>query len=85
MSTQLDNDNFRTLLDENDNFLFDCDGVLWHGNHLLPGAAESLALLKSKGKKVYYVTNNSTSTRAQYAAKCQKLGLPAEEVRLCGP
>ncbi|OWA50175.1 Phosphoglycolate phosphatase [Hypsibius exemplaris] len=75
----LDASNFATLLEDHDNFLFDCDGVLWKGNQLLAGAAESLTDLKKRGKKIYYITNNGASTRAQYAAKCRKLGLPAEE------
>ncbi|XP_055347951.1 glycerol-3-phosphate phosphatase-like [Paramacrobiotus metropolitanus] len=79
VAVPLDLQNFECLLKNHDSFLFDCDGVLWHGNTLIPGAAEALSLLKAKGKQVFYVTNNSTSTREQYAEKCRKLGLPAEK------
>lgn len=34
-----------------------------------------------QGKRVFYITNNSTKTRAEYAEKCVKLGFPASEVR----
>lgn len=33
-----------------------------------------------QGKRVFYITNNSTKTRAEYAEKCVKLGFPASEV-----
>jgi ribonucleotide monophosphatase NagD (HAD superfamily) len=34
-----------------------------------------------QGKKIYYVTNNSSKTRMQIVEKCQKLGFPADMVR----
>lgn len=67
-----DNDGiFAKILAENDTFLFDCDGVLWEHNEIFPGAKEALVKLKKLGKKVLYVTNNSTKTRAQYHEKIQ--------------
>ena len=42
----LDSDEARAaLLDRYDNFLFDCDGVLWSGNEALPGVAPFLSLI----------------------------------------
>jgi 4-nitrophenyl phosphatase len=38
------------FLDRFDTFLFDCDGVLWSGDHVFEGTAETLELLRSKGK-----------------------------------
>ncbi|OZJ02631.1 hypothetical protein BZG36_03840 [Bifiguratus adelaidae] len=67
------------LLDKYDNWLFDCDGVLWHGNKLLPGIAEAMKLLRSKGKRVIFVTNNSSISRAKYTQKFDKLGIEATE------
>lgn len=40
---------YKTLLDQYDTWLFDCDGVLWQGNRLIPGAKELLAYLRSIG------------------------------------
>lgn len=34
------------LLDRYDAYCFDCDGVLWQGAELLPGAAATLELLR---------------------------------------
>lgn len=39
---------YSTLLDTYDTWMFDCDGVLWHGDRLINGAVEVLELLRSK-------------------------------------
>lgn len=63
------------LIDKYDYFLFDCDGVIWLGDHLLPSVVETLTLLKSKNKVVIFVTNNSTKSRDDYLQKFKKLGI----------
>lgn len=64
-----------TLLDQYDYFLFDCDGVLWLGDHLLPSVCETLDLLKQHKKTVIFVTNNSTKSRDDYLGKFRSLGI----------
>ena len=54
-----------------DNVIFDCDGVLWHGPSAIPGAAACLAALTKSGKKSFFITNNSSSSRASIAQKIQ--------------
>ena len=56
-------------------------GTIWKGNQLIPGAAEVLELLRSLGKTVLYVTNNSMKSRAEYLKKFQQLGLQATQAR----
>mmetsp|Transcript_58910 Transcript_58910/g.175249 ORF Transcript_58910/g.175249 Transcript_58910/m.175249 type:complete len:313 (-) Transcript_58910:61-999(-) len=68
-------DGVSSFLDAFDVFLFDCDGVLWLGEGLIEGVPETLAHLRSLGKKVLFVTNNSTKSRAAYKAKFDRLGL----------
>ncbi|KAL8597586.1 hypothetical protein ACOMHN_001517 [Nucella lapillus] len=65
------------LLKEVDNFLLDCDGVLWDGRGVIPGSSETSKKLVDKGKKVFYITNSSSSTRAQHLEKCKQHGFPA--------
>ncbi|KAG7733844.1 hypothetical protein KL948_001046 [Ogataea haglerorum] len=72
------------LLAKYDTFLFDCDGVLWLGDHLLPNIAETLDLLRSKGKKVIFVTNNSSKSRADYVKKFEKFGIVATTDEIFG-
>jgi len=63
-------------------FIFDCDGVIWRGDSVIAGIPETLAKLRALGKKMYFVTNNSTKSRAGYKKKFDSLGLdvPAEEI-----
>jgi len=71
------------LLDEVDVFIFDCDGVIWRGDSLINGIPETLDKLRKAGKKMFFVTNNSTKSRAGYKKKFDGLGLtdvPAEEI-----
>jgi len=68
---------FLSILDCCDNFLFDCDGVLWQANTALQGAVETVNLLQKLGKKVLFITNNSTKTRHEYLEKLSKLGFSA--------
>ncbi|XP_068636601.1 phosphoglycolate phosphatase 2-like isoform X2 [Aristolochia californica] len=72
-------DNVTTLLDSTEAFLFDCDGVIWKGETLIEGVPETLKMLRSRGKKIVFVTNNSTKSRRQYAKKFQTLGLSVSE------
>lgn len=39
-------------------FIFDCDGVIWRGDCVIPGVPETLAFLRSQGKQLFFVTNN---------------------------
>ncbi|KAG4443941.1 hypothetical protein IFR05_000581 [Cadophora sp. M221] len=65
------------FIDQFDIFLLDCDGVLWSGEHLFPGTVETLEMLRSRGKKVVFVTNNSTKSRADYQKKLTSMGIPS--------
>ncbi|KAK9084583.1 hypothetical protein Sjap_024994 [Stephania japonica] len=75
----LSDQTFNSLCDSVEAFLFDCDGVIWKGDKLIEGVPEALATLRSKGKKLVFVTNNSTKSRKQYAKKFQNLGLEVSE------
>ena len=72
------------LISENDTFLFDCDGVLWEGDTVLPGGVEAITYLHSLKKRIFYVTNNSTKSRVEYVKKFSKLGYPAEAEQVIG-
>lgn len=58
-----------------DVFLLDCDGVLWSGAQQIDRAFEVVSWLsKLPGKKVFFITNSSGRTRAEYAEKIRKFG-----------
>ncbi len=68
----------KELLDRINIFIFDCDGVIWRGDSLIEDASKTIEYLKAQGKRMFFVTNNSTKSRAGYLKKFQKLGLNAE-------
>jgi len=63
------------LLDGSDIFIFDCDGVIWRGDSLIEGIPNVLEQLRKAGKTLFFVTNNSTKSRAGYKSKFTSLGL----------
>lgn len=65
----------KELIDKYDTFLFDCDGVIWVGNELLPYVKETIELLQSKGKKLIFVSNNSTKSRDEYIKKLNNFNI----------
>ncbi|KAA3677731.1 phosphoglycolate phosphatase [Paragonimus westermani] len=60
-------------------YVFDCDGVLWDANKLLPGAVDLVNYLLETDRHVFLITNNSTKSVEQYSEKCCRLGLPVSE------
>lgn len=59
-------------------FLLDMDGTLYLGDTLISGAQEFLHQLKTKNKKIVYLTNNSSKNKYSYLEKMKKLGVEAE-------
>lgn len=72
----------KLLVDSVETFIFDCDGVIWKGDSLIEGVPETIAMLRAMGKRLIFVTNNSTKSREGYLNKFLSLGLEitAEEV-----
>ncbi|KAK8397372.1 hypothetical protein O3P69_004828 [Scylla paramamosain] len=70
-------ENFKSFLESFDTVLTDCDGVLWHEDRLIGQAHVTLNTLQALGKKVFFVTNNSTKSRDDYVEKCGRLGFKA--------
>lgn len=67
------------LIDTVDVFIFDCDGVIWKGDSLIAGVPEILDMLRKAGKKIFFVTNNSTKSRKGYKGKFTSLGLDVQD------
>ena len=67
------------LPDKTDVFIFDCDGVIWKGDSLIDGVPAILDMLKKAGKRIFFVTNNSTKSRKGYLGKFKSLGLDGVE------
>ena len=61
-----------------DGFVFDLDGTVYLGERALPGAVETIAHLRQRGKRVLFVTNKPLQPRTAYAEKLTRLGIPAQ-------
>lgn len=72
--TELDSAGIKAFFDSFDTVLCDCDGVLWLTQEAIPGSPEAIQKLKTMGKRVIFVTNNSNRTRNDYAIKFKNLG-----------
>ena len=53
------------MLAEIDCVIFDCDGVIWRGTKLIKGADDTIATLRSLGKRLFFLSNNSTKSRIE--------------------
>ena len=60
-------------------WLLDMDGTLYLGDRLFPFTIPLLTLLKERGKKYLFMTNNSSKSVADYVKKLARLGIPAQE------
>jgi 4-nitrophenyl phosphatase len=56
--------------------IFDLDGVVYLGDTPIPGAVDAVNLLVREGCRPYYLTNNSTRSRRDYAEKLSAMGIP---------
>ncbi|MDR2515360.1 MAG: HAD-IIA family hydrolase [Christensenellaceae bacterium] len=56
-------------------FICDMDGVIYQGNHLLPGVKEFIAWLYEEGKSFLFLTNSSERSPLELQQKLSRLGL----------
>jgi NagD protein len=66
-------------------YLIDMDGVIYRGNHAIPGAQRFIADLREREIPFRFLTNNSQRSRLDVATKLQRLGfdVEAEHVFTC--
>jgi NagD protein len=60
-------------------YLVDMDGVIYRGNHLIPGADRFIESLRAAQIPFMFLTNNSQRTRRDVATRLQRLGINAKE------
>jgi len=60
-------------------FLCDMDGVIYHGNQLLPGVLEFVKWLQSENKRFLFLTNSSERSPRELHYKLHRLGLDVSE------
>jgi len=60
-------------------FICDMDGVLYHGNRLLPGVREFVAWLAAASKKFLFLTNSSERSPRELQQKLARLDIQVGE------
>ncbi len=64
---------------EKKGFLCDMDGVIYHGNTILPGVPEFIDWLYRENKQFLFLTNNSGYTPRELHQKLARMGLEVSE------
>jgi NagD protein len=59
-------------------FIIDMDGVIYHGNKLLPGTKEFVQWLKDNDKKFVFLTNSSEKTPEELQVKLKRMGIEVD-------
>ena len=60
-------------------FICDMDGVIYHGNRLLPTVKEFVEWLETNGKNYLFLTNSSERSPRELSQKLARLGLKVSE------
>ncbi len=66
-------------LAQKQNFICDMDGVIYHGNKLIPHVKEFVEWLEEAGKNYLFLTNSSERSPRELAEKLKRLGLHVGE------
>ena len=62
-------------------FICDMDGVIYHGNKLLPGVKEFVDWLYRENKNFLFLTNSSERSPKELQQKLRRMGLEVDEGR----
>lgn len=73
------NENQKINFNEKTGFICDMDGVIYHGNQILPGVAEFIQWLHDEQKEYLFLTNNSGYTPKELNQKLARMGLDVPE------
>ena len=68
-----------TALRSKAGYVCDMDGVIYHGNKLLPGVQEFVEWLKRENKSFLFLTNNSGKAPKELQRKLARMGLDVGE------
>ena len=72
-------EDLRKVIDSKQGFICDMDGVIYHGNRLLPGAKEFVQWLNDNEKNYLFLTNSSERSPRELSQKLARLGLDVGE------
>lgn len=55
----------------------DLDGTVYIGNNVISGVPEAVSKLRDEGKKIYFLSNNSSRNKVDYVTKLASMGVSA--------
>ena len=58
--------------------MLDLDGTVYLGERLLAGAQATIATLRAAGRRLCFLSNKPIASRADYALKLTRLGIPTD-------
>jgi glycerol 3-phosphatase-2 len=61
----------------------DLDGVIWRGDTPIPGSAAAIERLRAAGRRVVFVTNNSSLRVADYVQRLARFEISADPDDVC--
>ena len=64
---------------EKKGFICDMDGVIYHGNNILPGVKEFVSWLQEENKSFLFLTNSSERSPRELRQKLLRMGLDVGE------
>ncbi len=67
------------ILRQKKGFICDMDGVLYHGNNVLPGAKKFVDWLRTENKEFLFLTNSSERSPKELSQKLARLGIEVAE------
>ncbi len=68
----------KACIDLDDSLLVDLDGVVWLGRKPVEENLAAIRSLISRGARIFFLTNNSTRSRALYANMLRNIGIEVE-------
>ena len=60
-------------------FICDMDGVIYHGNRIIPGVTDFIEWIQNNDKKFLFLTNSSERSPRELAQKLGRMGLEVDE------
>lgn len=70
------------FIEKYDYFIFDLDGTIYRGEHLIPKADKVVNQLKQSGKKIVFVSNKTTGTAKDYFLLLKNWGVNVQEYEI---
>lgn len=68
-----------SCLEDKKGFICDMDGVIYHGNRILPGVREFVEWLYQEKKDFLFLTNSSERSPLELQQKLERMGLSVSE------